>query len=377
MIKNFKEAKLGSNFCKNQVAEVKRLIDSSNSFAVVGLPAMGISIFLMYLATRGFAKFVHIDINELPVLDRVGLFRLLVRELNGKANLQTEQDLLESCKKGLEKLTREQPKVVIIFNRFDRLKDEFNQNFFANLRSLRDIDKAKIVMIFAANKPLIRQTPEALTGGNLNMFSKTYYLKPYSQEDLGRLIKLNSTNLKMNNEKFKRALRLCGGHYQLLQLLLKSDLSIDKFLDDLAIKLQFKELNEYLDNNQCKQLQKIALGKKVTNLDQYLVDVGYVIKDKNGQYRIFTPLLLEYIKSNLRLKLPVKEAQLFSLLKSHEGRTVSKDEIFATIGPDQEGGASDWALNALVYRLRKNPTFTTKGYLIENHKKIGYTLIKV
>lgn len=43
---------------------------------------------------------------------------------------------------------------------------------------------------------------------------------------------------------------------------------------------------------------------------------------------------------------------------------------------DDQGKATDWALNALIYRIRKNPGFASSGYVIENHKKEGFVLYK-
>jgi len=37
------------------------------------------------------------------------------------------------------------------------------------------------------------------------------------------------------------------------------------------------------------------------------------------------------------------------------GNVVSKDDIFATVWSDSPDQASDWALDALIYRLRKHP----------------------
>lgn len=76
------------------------------------------------------------------------------------------------------------------------------------------------------------------------------------------------------------------------------------------------------------------------------------------------------------VRLPVKESKLFKLLRKNLGNTVSKDEIFIEIWNENSEEATDWALDALIYRLRKHPFMITNGYIIESHKKIGYTLIQ-
>ncbi|MBI2595637.1 helix-turn-helix domain-containing protein [Candidatus Daviesbacteria bacterium] len=386
MSNSFKEAKLGPKFCREDIKKIRQLIENSTTFSVCGMPSMGISIFLRFLATQKFAYFVHVDINELPKLSRSELFKLLRKQLRHP----------------LEELAQKHRRIVIIFNRFDRLKKEFNedffsnlrslrdidkekivmvfaanrplleQSFFSNLRSLRDIDKEKIVMVFAANRPLLEQSPKALSGGNLNMYSKTFYLKPYSKEDLKKLTGLNAPKF-LKHQDFDRALELSGGHYQLLQLLLKSDCLHENPLQDKAIKFQLKDLYKYLKYPQRKLLQKTALGKKVKTPEKYLLDTGFV-KKTGGKLEVFTTLLADFIKSGARVRLPFQESRLFALLKSRAGKTVTKDEIFEALWKNGEG--SDWALNALIYRIRKNPAFVSLGYIIENQKKSGYSLIR-
>ncbi len=358
----FPEAKLAKNFRAQDIKKVDHLIRQSISFSVVGMPAMGISIFLRFLATTSLAYFVHIDINELTTLNKVDLLKLITKKLGGGSSLIQ-----------LQKLIQNHYRVVLIFNRFDRLKSEFTASFFASLRPLRDIDKEKIVMIFSSNYPLIQLAPLALSGGNLNMFSKSYYLTPYTQSELVELLKLNSPNLITNDERYFNALRLSGGHYQLLQLLLKSDHILDNPLLDVAIKLQISALYKYLNYSQKKQIQQIARGKKISILDKFLQDVGLV----NSKENIFTSLLIDYVRSHNLIKLSFKERKLYQLLKARLGKIVTKDEIITELWKNNYDQATDWALNSLIYRLRNNPTFEATGYIIENQKKSGYVLLKV
>lgn len=372
---NFKEKKLGSEFCKEIIAAIKKLVDASVSFTVVGMPGLGISIFLRYVAAQPFAYFVHVDVYELSKLTRFELVKLLLKELGAYSNSKNYEQLLKACQKGLEDLVKTHKRVIIIFNRFDQLHNEFDISFFNNLRTLRDVDREKIVMIFAANKPLYMFAPQAIDKGNLNMYSKTLYLPPYSPQDLRRLLILNAPELTKDKASLEKALKLAGGHYQLLQLLLKSE-RLENPLLDYFIKAQLKILYDYLSYNQRKIVQAIALQKRVhTIVDEYLVDVGLIIKHTNT-YRLFTPLLAEFVKSNIPLRLPVKEAWLFRLFKKNLGKVVTKDEIYEAVWPEDPVEASEWALNALVYRLRRNPTFAQQGYIIENHKKVGYVMIK-
>lgn len=185
-----------------------------------------------------------------------------------------------------------------------------------------------------------------MVGGNLTFYSKYLYFKPYSDNDLKKLLKIEEVQ-PVKNVDLEKLIELSGGHYQLLNILLNSQKQQNPSLDQF-VKLQLKELVNYLDYHQRKTLQKIALGKHIDEVDEYLLGVGMVKKTTSG-YQLFTPLLTEYIKTNLPVKLALA---------------------------DNPEVASDWALDALIYRLRKHPFIKTHGYIIESHKKVGYTLMQ-
>ena len=194
------------------------------------------------------------------------------------------------------------------------------------------------------------------------------YFKPYTKEDLKKLLKVGPEQLP-KPEELERLLDLSGGHNQLFRILLNSHKQQNLLLDQF-VKVQLKGLVDYLDYQQRKTLQKIALGKKVEDIDDYLLGVGMVTHNTT-----FTPLLSDYIKQNMPARLPPKEAKIFKILRNNLGRIVSKDEIFDSVWEEGDK-ATDWALDALIYRLRKHSFITSHGYIIESHKKVGYSLIQ-
>lgn len=353
---NFKEKELGPDFAKEKLADFKELIKAGRSFVVISIPGVGVSYFLRYLAMQDFATFFHIDLYSLPTLNQDEFYKLLQTELGGDAKTR------------LKSLSEKHSKIVLIFSRFDQLRKEFDNQLLSNIQSLTTIAPGKIVLIFTSIKPLPEIATEPLTGGNLNFYSEILYFKPYSEKDLKKLLTIEPYRATPDY-----LLKLSGGHYQLLQILRRSQKQQNLMLDQF-VKLQLKGLIDYLDYAQRKTLQKIALRQaqgKLFEVDEYLLGVGMVTK-----FELFTPLLSEYIKLNLPVNLPVKEAKLFKLLRKNMGNVISKDEIFQEVwGEDSE--ATDWALDALIYRLRKHPFMQTHGYIIESHKKVGYTLIQV
>ena len=274
---------------------------------------------------------------------------------------------MQETKKILKEISEKRTKIVIIFSRFDQLKAQFDWNFLSNIQSLTQVSPGKIVLIFTSTKPLYEIVrPEALAGGNLNFYSESLYFPPYSKEDLRKLLEIEPGR-PTPKDKLERLLDLSGGHNQLFHILLSSPK--EQLLLDRFVKMQMKEFVDYLNYHQRKQLQKLALGK-TAEVDEYLEGVGMI---KKGQ--LFTPLLPEYIKTNMPVKLPAKESVLFKLLKANMGKTVTKDEIFAEVWPGSEE-ATDWALDALIYRMRNHPFLKAQGYIIESQKKVGYTLIQ-
>lgn len=270
---NFKEKKLGKDFAKDKLKDFKTLIDRGISFVTMSMPGVGASYFLKYLATRDFAFFVHVDMYELPSLTQHEFFKLLLLELGGKPANKSSDELLQEAKTILKKLSQNEKKIVIIFNRFDQLKKEFDSRFLSNIQSLTNVAHGKIVEIFTSIKPLTEIAPEAVTGGNLNFYSENLLFKPYSIDDLKKILTIDPGRLT-TKENLERLLILCGGHNQLLHIFLSSQK--EQLLLDQFVKLQLKELVNYLDYTQRKQIQKIALGKKIDDVDEYLLGVGMV-----------------------------------------------------------------------------------------------------
>ena len=381
---NFPEAKLGPVFAQDKLKEFKALIDTGVSFVTISMPGVGVSYFLKCLACQDFAFFIYNDLYSLPTLNQHEFYRMFLRDLKGNPDGKSDEQVFLETKEIVKNLVAKFEKVVIIFSRFDQLAKEFDANFLSNLQALTTIQPGKIVLIFTSIKPLHDLAPEAVTGGNLTFYSKYLYFKPYSANDLKKLLKTNPQPIS-SNQNLNELIELSGGHNQLFHILLsspKQNLLLDRF-----VKMQMKEFVDYLDYHQRKTLQKIALVKKVVEVDEYLLGVGMIRRMGSG-YELFTPLLGEYIKTNMPVKLPVKEAKLFKLLKANMGSTVSKDEIFTEVWPARnashsdaggvghEEGATDWALDALIYRLRKHPFIKANNYIIESHKKVGYTLIQ-
>lgn len=368
---NNSKSNFSSSFCPERVAKIKALLESSTSLSIIGVPGAGISIFLKYLAEQPFGYSVYIDVFGLPNLTSSELFRTVLTQLGGNAELHEDGEIVTECKRMLEKLSQRHEKVIIYFGGFDQLKKSFHQEFFHHLRSLRSVDQKKIIFVFGICRRIESLVSKDLMDIDLNMLSSVYYLKPYSDEDLRAMLAVYGPQPTDTIDEY---LKLSGGHFQLLQLLLRSERLHDP-MNDPFIKLALSNIYQHLTYQQKKLMKKIAL-QEVSNVDDdYLINVG-LIKKVGTSYKMFSPLFEEYLRSQTALKLPVKEARLLKLLKENIGNVVAKESIVSFVWKDEIEDASDWALDALIYRLRRNPAFIAKGYVIENHKKQGYALLK-
>lgn len=367
----FYEKKLGADFCLNIKSQVLSLIESGSSFTMFGMPAVGMSLFFRNLVTTNKAFFIYLDIYSLQRWKKEELFLSLYKELGGEDNKISQFNAFELCYKQLQQLLHKKKQIVIILTNFEYLKDEFVNGIFASLKILGDLSRQMIVFIISSSKPYHELNEIVFHENHYAFLSTIVYFPPLAVNDLKKLLILES---ERNTKSFKEAMLLSGGHITLLQLLLKTE-NFEKPLEDGLIKLHLKILYETCTTTQKNQLRKIANGKHVASIDSYLKKVGMIRKVAN-RYELFSPLYRDYVLSYTRMKLSKKEQILFSLLRKHLGNIVSKEEIFKRVWENAFEDGSEWALNALIYRLRRNTIFRNNDYIIENNKGLGYKLVK-
>ncbi len=360
-------------FASTQFGAIKKMLDSGQSTSVIGIPGCGISVFLKQLARQPYGKMIHIDVFSLPSLSSKEFFSNLLEQLGGKSNGKNIEEMIRSCQERLSHILKTDEKVVIVISGFDKLFKDFNNDFFRYLRSLLSIDQSKIVFVFGICKRLETILPTELTNLDLRLLANKYYLKRYSQDDLRYLLDVYGPKLEIDDQTFKNIVRLSGGHFQFLQLLLQSEYRPTP-IQDPFIKLSFENIWSHLSASQKTILRKVATTGEYAKPDIYLTNVGLVIP-KGKKFELFSPLFRDGVVGSVSSKLPVKERRLLAILKRYQGRVVPKIEIYDAVWRGEELG-SEWALNALVYRLRKHPAFVTQPYNIENHKKLGYALVK-
>lgn len=362
-----------ANFATEQTAEMITRIEAGTTTSVLGIPGAGITLFLKQLSSQPLGKVIYTDVFSLPNLTTKAFYDDLLGKLGGNQRIKDEVEIVTACQKRLKEMVTQGERVVIFIAGFDQLQPHYSTNFFHYLRSLRALDPTKIVFIFGICRRLETLLPADLVNTDLSLFSSVYYLQPYSIEDLHYLLTMYGPSTDLGSKELDRLIALSGGHFQFLQLLLGSERRHDP-IQDPFIQLAFKNIFTHLSTSQKAIVRKLATDGTYLKADDYLTKIG-IIEKTGDRYELFSELFADCVRAFSAPKLPVKERRLLSILKSKEGRIVPKRDIYDAVWRGEEIG-TEWALNALIYRLRKHPAFTVQNFAIENHKKLGYSLVR-
>ncbi len=114
---------------------------------------------------------------------------------------------------------------------------------------------------------------------------------------------------------------------------------------------------------------------KTLEPNHVLISLGFVILHPSGNH-LFNSLVSQHLQTKHTQELPPKEKALLGILQQHAPDFVAKDELIESIWNNTRDGGSEWALTALLYRLRKHPSFIATGNTIVTYKKRGYALVE-
>lgn len=351
------------SFCAERVDDCLAAI-AKGTVNLVAMPGTGVTFFVRQLAYRSDDEFISVNSFEMHDFSKAALYHQLSRKL-GLEPAHSDHVDLQAIGEAIKERAGNSKKVVLVFNRFDRLGPILDQSFYENLQFLQDVADGKLVMMFVTAEPVIEFSGQGLQD-LLRLIDGTVYFAGYSLPDLREIIKSSGVQ-----DIEPQALELSGGHHALLQILMRCQ-NLENALSDPMVELLVKDMYLGLTPKRRKDIDAVAAGRAKA-IDPFLTDVGYVVGEGDAR-RTFTPLLAEYALRQAQTHLPVRERRLLSLLKRNAGRVVSKNEIFDTVWRESDGIATDWALNALVYRLRRHPAFDSQRYTIESYKKQGYVL---
>lgn len=415
---------------ETRLEEIKKIIEiikSGRSCQLIGLPGVGKSNLLgllpynrsVRLAHLGenqkWFHFVYMDFSEVRkrALPDVIKFMLIstaysLQERGLRQEYETVQKFIleakdfddelmifQSLKKAIDYLSIEKElTVVFLFDRFDQYIPSLTEEFFSNLKILRNRAKYRFACVFALNRELTEMIePQVLSEFYEFVAGNAVFLRLHDKEGLHfRFSYLEKVTGKKADEKVKNELiSLTGGHGKL------SRISYETILSELG---KIRNLSEFLSSKKAingalwelwnfltpQEKRDLKLGEE----NAFLEKVGLTTGEK-----INIPLFGDFIESllleseeklnydsekneiikgteNLTEKLSPSEFRLLRFLLQNTGRVCEKNEIINDVWKDSQTqeGVTDQALDQIIYRLRKkieddpnNPQFiqTIKG----------------
>ena len=417
-----------------EIKKILEFVKSGRAIQIVGLPGTGRSNLLGLLSynkqvrlkhlgeNNKWFHFVYMDFSEVrkrPAYDVIKFilistaYSLSERErkaeyetvnkfLKEAINFQDEMILFQALKKTIDYLAIEKElTIVFLFDRFEQYIPNISEEFFLNLKILRNRAKYRFSCIFSLNRPLEDVVePFIFTEFNEFLEGNIVYLRVYDPIGIEfRFSYLEKvTGKKTDVQTKKELIALTGGHGKISRLAYESVLSEDGKISDLkyfllqrsVINKSLSQIWDYLSPAEQNFLRVKAKTEKENKDYKYLENIGLL---KNGKIAI--PLFEEYIKTapvekteNIRFdaekneilkgaeqiteRLSPSEFRLLRFMLLNPDKICEKDEIIQAVWKDSktQEGVTDQALDQIIYRLRKkieddpnNPThlITIKG----------------
>ncbi len=417
------------NTREKEIREYLDFLKKGLSVQVIGLPGIGKNNLLRLLAYNidarryhlkeyeKFMHFVYIDSAEAKNRPQIDLIKLILSSiafslgersmldeslkintlLQEGVSLNDEFLIFQYLKKAIDYLTIEKKlSVVLLFDRFDTIAPNLTEDFFSNLKTLRNNSKYRFGVVFSLKRPLEETVDPRLISDFSDIIAKNEIYAslsdPIALKFRTEYIEKAARNA-LSKDLREKIITLTGGHAKLTKLAFEKIVSENKPIDDLK-KYLFNQptiisaLNELWES--LLPSEKSALKTSSAPDDSYLVKSGLVKKGK-----IVIPLFSEFIEgkdietsekitydsikneiikgdTSISHLLSSSEFKLLKFFIEHNEKILTKDEIISIIWSDQrtQEGVTDQALDQVLYRLRKkiernpsNPQFihTIKG----------------
>ena len=311
--------------------------------------------------------------------------------------------LFQALKKSIDFLALEKKLVIVLlFDRFEQYFYDINEQFFRNLKLLRNRAKYRFSCVFSLSRPIEQLLDENLYGEFLEFFSgNEVYLALYDK--VGTDFRLNyldaTTHKKTSSERKGEIIKLTSGHGKLTRIsyeLILSEKEIENLESFLITRdvvgkacLEIWDALTPAEQNVLIKLSKGEVADLPAGRQEFLERVELV---KSGAINI--PLFEDFVKKLKKVKqtiiydeskneilkgqdnltdiLTPSEFKLLRFLIQNKNRVCEKEEIINAVWKDSktQEGVTDQALDQIIYRLRKkveedpnNPIFitTSKG----------------
>lgn len=420
------------NTREDEIKEYLEFLKKGLSAQIIGLPGTGKNNLLRLLAYNLKAReyhlgkyekvthFVYMDAGEAkdrPLKDLIKLalsaifFSLGERGmsleaktvktlLTEAASMNDEFLMFQYLKRAVDFLTIEKRlTLILLFDRFNFVANSITEEFFINLKSLRNNSKYRFGVVFSLTRPLEETVDESLISDFSDIISHNeIYIAlsdPVALKFRTEYIQ-KAARKNLPQEIIDNTIHLTGGHAKLTKLSLENLVSEKDLPENLkrhlaALPTIIKALKEMTDS----LLPSEILALKNSSETLYLEKVGLTEK---GSVKI--PLLKEYV-DNLKIEdsekitydedkneilkgenplthlLSPSEFRLLKFMISNKEKVLSKDEIINSVWNDTKSqeGVSDEAFDQIIYRLRKKIESDPKNpNIIKTIKGTGYKL---
>lgn len=423
-----------------EIEQILNYIKQGNSCQIIGLPGVGRATVLRLLAYNRKVRIKHLgenqknyhfvlanmsEIRRRPLVDVIKyLFLSLVDSLHDRGILEAyektyaifkdvivlndELVLFQGLKQAVDLLVFDKKlTIVFLFDRFEEHIPVLEDDFFANLRVLRNRAKFQFSAIFSVSRPLEDLIEPALMAEYFDYVAgNIIYLSPSDAPGVdfrvSHLEKL--TAKKLDPEKRKIIYTATAGIARLvktaselilspneqisnedLETFLYKSKGFQKALSDIWRSLNPSEQDFLLSNSDYSSsdldypyLANVGLLKnnKITIplFKRYLEDITPIEQQTKNEAIVYDPNTNEIKQGNdiLSDNLTSAEYKLLSFLIQNAGSIVDREAIINAVWKDtvSTAGVTDQALDQLLFRVRRkieddpnNPTHiqTVKG----------------
>jgi len=421
-----KESFYPEGFRNRDVSQLVENIKLHQSVELVGMKRVGINNFLRYFLSNKSTLLnnrfliIMIDLNNIFERETLAFWRLTLKRIadvvkvsslskevkksvlhSFDISIQTNDTLVtfDSIREALSLIVQNNLYPVLLFNRFDRLKDVAGVELYDNLAALRDAGYSKASFIFTSYRELSVLFPTIFHESTSSGFSHVIYIQPASRED-SEIVSTpveKQYGLILDKKKKDALLQLCGGHIQYVRLSLlnlhqyiKTNKHISSYFFsnlglDERIAFQSEELWESLTDIEKDTIKKVVFHERLSGFEkkrsEYIEKTGFVIKEQR-RWKIFSPIFEEFVIQKIKNKLngsgaefTKQENKLFSYLKENLNKVCERDHIITIVWPESsEWGASDWSLDKLVARVRIKLKSQKSDYSLSTIRTRGYKL---
>lgn len=334
-------------------------------------------------------KFLFLELSSsLHERRREEEFLIVDKLFKDALSYQDELVLFQQLKAAIDFLTLEkQLTVTFLFERFETYISQATEEFFNNLRSIRNRAKYKFSVVFSTTRPLEDVLePELLADFYEFVADNHVYLSLRDtvglQFRIQYLEKLTGKTLSENT--IKSVLALTAGHGKLTRLCFESFLSKDigekNVTEDLFLKQKtiigaLTEIWQFLTPDEQQDMTTLCNNKTCPIPNEFLKKIELIHSEK-----ITIPLFATFIKTQsakiaekavfvfdettnsikrsgvvISDMLTLSEFRLFKLLLLQEGTVVDRETVVRAVWTDSktQAGVSEQALDQLVFRLRK------------------------